>query len=182
MDLVCVAMMTPVMMIIGGVMLMMMTTMTMPEIMTVTMMMTVVVLVLVFLNIQVRVSRFNLFACLITAFPKKSIMELIINLLWKSRKGLNLWQVIPALRLISKLSSISKTTGQSVSPITGDHKILQQTKDYVIFFFSQFKKPTIFWYQSCFHGGWIFLTTNKKATIYTSTATDVLRDTHTHAY
>ena len=53
--------------------------------------------------------KFNLFACLITAFPKKSMMELIINLLWKCLKGLNFWQVIQALRLISKLSSISKT-------------------------------------------------------------------------
>ena len=68
------------MMIIGGVMLNMMTTMALPEIMTVTMMMTVVVLV-PGLNIQVCVSKFNLFACLITAFPKKGIMELIINLL-----------------------------------------------------------------------------------------------------
>ena len=45
MDLICVAMMTSVMMIIGGVMLMVMKTMTMPEIMTVTMMMAVVLLV-----------------------------------------------------------------------------------------------------------------------------------------
>ena len=53
MDLVCVAMVTPVMMIIDGVMLMMMTTMTISEIIMVTIMMTVVVLVPVFLNIQV---------------------------------------------------------------------------------------------------------------------------------
>ena len=177
MDLVCVAMVTPVMMIIGGVMLMMMTTMTMPEIMTMTMMMTVVVQVPVFLNIQVCVSKFNLFTCLITAFPKKSTMELILNLLWKS-----LWQLIPALRLISKLSSISKTNGKSVSPwpLLGITKSCNKLR-IMSSFFSQFKKPTIFWYQSCFHGRWIFLTTNKKATIYTSTATEVLRDTHTHA-
>ena len=69
------------MIIIGGVMFMMITTMALPEIMTVMMMMTVVVLVQDFLNIQVCFSKFNLFACLITAFPKKSIVELIINLL-----------------------------------------------------------------------------------------------------
>ena len=60
--------------------MMMMPTMTVPELMTVTMMMTVVVLVALFLNIQVCVSKFNLFACLITAFPKKSIMESIMKM------------------------------------------------------------------------------------------------------
>ena len=77
MDLNWVAMITSVM-IIGGVMLMMMTTtITMPEIM----MVTVFLVPLLLLYIQICVSKFNLFACLITAFPKKSIMELIINLL-----------------------------------------------------------------------------------------------------
>lgn len=78
MDLNWVAMITSVM-IIGGVMLMMMmtTTITMPEIM----MVTVFLVPLLLLDIQICVSKFNLFACLITAFPKKSIMELITNLL-----------------------------------------------------------------------------------------------------
>ena len=77
MNLIWVAMITSVM-IIGGVMLMMMTTtMTEPEVMMVMM----VLEPLLLLDIQVCVLKFNLFACLITAFPKKSIMHLIINLL-----------------------------------------------------------------------------------------------------
>ena len=68
------------MMIIGGVMLMMMTTMTIIIVTFIISGMAVVLLVpLLFLNMQVCVSKFNLFACLITAFPKKSKMELIIH-------------------------------------------------------------------------------------------------------
>lgn len=66
MNLIWVAMITSVM-IIGGVMLMMMTTtVTKPEMM---MMVTMFLAPLLLLDAQVCVSKFTLFACLITAFP-----------------------------------------------------------------------------------------------------------------
>lgn len=68
---------------IGGLVLKMMTTMTMTEIVVVMMMMAMVLLVPhFFLSIlHVCVSKFILFACLNTAFPKKVLTEFIINYL-----------------------------------------------------------------------------------------------------